>query len=185
MFGPRIRVESFKDEKKSVRHGRWAYYYANGVIDSSGDYLNGAQHGIWLYRNQDGRITHMKEYYKGRFIKDSAIHVAEDNNVPLKPGEIESGYPGGSLAWQHYLQKNFRFPPRAIDAGVGGEVRLQFVINKTGDIVDPEISKSVEFSLDEESMKIITGSGKWEPASKDGKPLNSYKIQPVKFVIIK
>ena len=34
MFGPRIKEESYKDEKASIRNGKFAYYNAAGLIDS-------------------------------------------------------------------------------------------------------------------------------------------------------
>ena len=50
-----------------------------------------------------------------------------------------------------------------------------------GNIVNPEISKSVEYSLDEETLRIIQKSGKWAPAVQDQKKVRSYKMQPVIF----
>jgi hypothetical protein len=39
----------------------------------------------------------------------------------------------------------------------------------------------LEYSLDQETLRIITSSGKWDPATKNGIPLNSYKVQPLNY----
>ena len=64
---------------------------------------------------------------------------------------------------------------------IQGTVLLQFIIEKDGSISDSEIVKSVEFSLDEESLRIIKLSPKWEPAIQDGKLVRSYKLQPINY----
>ena len=49
------------------------------------------------------------------------------------------------------------------------------MVDKEGNITDPYIQKSLEYSLDQESLGLINNSGKWDPATKNGIPVNSYK----------
>jgi len=119
-------------------------------------------------------------------ISDTSYSSAQaDKDYELKPGEKESEYPGGSQAWNRFLKDHLVYPDRAVSAEVMGEVRVQFIVDKQGQVDKVEINKSVEYSLDEEALKIVNSSGRWEPASKDGQPLKSYKIQPLKFMLSK
>jgi len=62
-----------------------------------------------------------------------------------------------------------------------GDVRLKFIVETDGSITETEIDRSVEYSLDEEALRIINQSQKWIPASKDGRKVRSYKRQPINF----
>jgi hypothetical protein len=50
-----------------------------------------------------------------------------------------------------------------------------------GEVEDPEIFQSVEFSLDEAALALISASPRWNPASRDGVHVKSYKIQPLAY----
>ena len=43
------------------------------------------------------------------------------------------------------------------------------------------ITKSIDYSLDAESMRMINALGKWKPAFQNGRNVKSYKIQPITF----
>ncbi|HEX3080492.1 MAG TPA: TonB family protein, partial [Puia sp.] len=70
---------------------------------------------------------------------------------------------------------------RAMNGNVQGQVRVNFVVDKAGNVVDPYISLSVEYSLDEEALRIIKESGKWDPAFQNAHNVKSYKRQPINF----
>ncbi len=141
--------------------------------------------GVWyFYRNMDGSVFRQKNYENGMVVKDTLYPVitkADREKIPHKPGEIESEYPGGQNAWARYLNHNLHYPDRAVNAEIMGDIRLQFIVDREGNIIDPEINKSVEYSLDEEALRIIKGSIKWTPAHQDGRLVKSYKIQPINF----
>ena len=186
-LGPRISQERFKDADCKTLHGWCAYYRPNGYIDSAGEYAKNIQTGSWFFYNDDARPFKRKDYENGRFIKDTLYTVLPMDSV-LKdtaavPGAIESSFKGGREGWAKYLQANFRYPVQAQKANVQGVVILQFVIDQKGKVQDPEVDKSVEYSLDEESLRIIQHSPAWLPASVDGKVLKSWKLQPVIFML--
>jgi protein TonB len=184
MYGPRIKLETFKDEKAKIRNGKYIYYYSDGTIDSTGAYFNGVHNGSWYFMDTAGKIIWQKDYNMGIVSKDIPIVQKQEegnNGSTLKPGEIESTYPGGVKAWQQYLMANLHYPDRAVNNEIMGDVRLQFIVDTDGSILEPEINKSVEFSLDEEALRIITKSINWAPASKNGRNVKSYKIQPIRF----
>ncbi|MBS1596815.1 MAG: energy transducer TonB [Bacteroidetes bacterium] len=188
IYGPRIKQESFKDEKSTIRNGKFSYYYSDGILDSTGRYINNEQSGTWYYNDHKGHVIREKNYVHGVVVKDTAYsqHWTEPNQkIELKPGEKESEFPGGAAEWNRYLGKNLHYPDRAVNNEVMGEVRIQFIVDKEGNVIDPEINKSVEYSLDEESLRMIKGADKWEPAMQEGRKVKSYKIQPIKFMLTK
>jgi periplasmic protein TonB len=57
-------------------------------------------------------------------------------------------------------------------------VVLKLVIDKTGKVADITVMQSVFPSLDSEAMRVVRSLPAWQPALKDGKPVNSYYTLP-------
>jgi protein TonB len=94
--------------------------------------------------------------------------------------EIESDYPGGPGAWQRYLQKNLHYPDEAVNNEIQGDVVVQFIVDKEGNVSDVEAISGPN-ELRDEAVRVIKRSGKWTPAVQNGRQVKSYKKQPVKF----
>jgi TonB family protein len=183
MYGPLIKTEQFKDEKGSAAHGRFVIYNRLGTVDSVCYYSNGYTHGTWhIYNDSSGVIE--QKYDMGKLISTKTIKREKDpkqKDTAAKKDEKESEYPGGLSAWQRYLNRNLRYPDRAIKAGIQGMVVVSFIVDTEGNIEDPMIWESIEYSLDEEALHIISESLQWIPAIQFGKKVKSYKRQPIAF----
>ena len=59
-------------------------------------------------------------------------------------------------------------------------LNIEFIVNKSGDVLEVK-AVSGPASLRAESIRVVKESGKWTPAVQNGKPVNSYKKQPIKF----
>ncbi|MBS1599037.1 MAG: energy transducer TonB [Bacteroidetes bacterium] len=104
----------------------------------------------------------------------------EDYDKTFTKVEIESDYPGGPGAWQRYLSKNLHYPDEAVNNEIQGDVVVQFIVDKEGNVSDVEaISGPAE--LRDEAVRVIKKSGKWTPAIQNGRQVKSYKKQPIKF----
>ena len=107
---------------------------------------------------------------------------AQDLDKTFTKVEIEAQYPGGDSAWGHFLQKNLRYPDDAINNEIHGTVIVQFIVDTAGNISDIQaISGPKKGGVREESVRVITISGKWVPAIQNGKQVRSYKQVPLKF----
>jgi protein TonB len=183
-FGPRVSREIVEDERAQVRIGECSYYHPTGYLDSIGNCVNDLPDGEWSFFNSEGKRIRKKVYQKGIVTKDSVIK-AEAQAVKVKadpvPGEIESSFKNGAIGWMRYLNANFRYPQRAQNNKIQGTVIIDFIIDEKGNVLSPKITKSTEYSVDEETLRLISESVGWIPASKDGLPLKSYKRQPITF----
>ncbi len=92
-------------------------------------------------------------------------------------------FPGGMEALLKYLSKNIKYPSMALDNGIQGRVLVSFTVNKDGSIVDPEILRSVDPSLDKEAIRVISTMPKWNPGKQRGKPVRVKYTVPVAFRI--
>jgi periplasmic protein TonB len=152
--GPLIKSESYRDKDGSILDGDSRYYNDKGICDSVSFYHLGKKVDFDMSLN------------------DSSVF----NKV-----EKESEYPGGIKAWNKFLTENLVYPQRAISEKIEGSVLVGFIIDKYGNVIEPFIQRSVEFSLDEESIRIIKRSGTWLAAFQNGHEVKSYKMQPLNF----
>ncbi len=189
IFGPLISSEHFKDDKAQLLHGESVYFNAKGTRDSICNYNNGVPDKSWYFFNDTGKIFMQKDFDKAvlvatidRIKQDGIDEAAWIKNRPTTDTvEIESDFPGAQKGWAAYLGKKLKYPERAQDANVSGTVRIQFIVDTEGHIQNPQVIKSVEYSLDKEAMRMITESPAWIPAFQYGKKVKSYKIQPITF----
>lgn|GEM_PF-86882 len=106
----------------------------------------------------------------------------ESDDAVFLPVEFESQFPGGMQAWFRFLNKNLRYPEDAQAKEISGKVIVQFIVDNNGNVSDVEaISGPTEGGLREEAVRVIKKSGKWTPGNQNGKPVKSYKRQPVTF----
>lgn len=99
----------------------------------------------------------------------SAVIVASRLLSPLDVVEEMPQFPGGLSALMKWLDKNVVYPPVCIRNKVEGRVEVSFLINKSGDIINPTISKALHPLLDREAIFAIKKMPKWMPGKVGGR----------------
>jgi periplasmic protein TonB len=189
---PRVLSVRYKDQQGKVRNGEYTTYTEEGYIDTSGYYRNGKRDGEWTVNASNHHLLYLLFYRDGELVakRDSAqfnddmnqqIDSLFKNTSTFVKVEIESEYPGGAGAWSKYIQKNLVYPEEAYKNNVMGNVIVQFIVDKQGYVTNVGLAKSAEFYLDREALRLISDSPQWTPAIQDGKPVKSYKKQPIYF----
>lgn len=124
--------------------------------------------------NDDGSKG-LGEVVNGRIVEIQANYeifdVVEEQPQP----------PGGMSGWQDYMYTNIKYPSKAREMGVEGTVVVAFVINSDGTIQDPEIIRGIGGGCDEEVIRLIQNTPKWEPGKEKGIPVRTRIRVPVKF----
>lgn len=118
----------------------------------------------------------------GTGVVEAPKKVEEDWDRTFTKVEIESSYPGGPQAWIRFLNRTLRYPPDAQDNGIEGQVIIQFVVDKEGNVSEVEAISGPE-ELRAEAVRVIKRSGKWTPAIQNGRQVKSVKKQPILFQI--
>lgn len=80
-----------------------------------------------------------------------------------------------------YLAKSIKYPVIAQENGIQGRVICAFVVNRDGSIVDAEVLRGVDPSLDKEALRVINAMPKWKPGKQRGKPVRVKYTVPVTF----
>ena len=124
-------------------------------------------------RSQDTAAQHIKPDTTGSDPHDGIFYKVE----------IESEFPGGTTAWLQFLQNHLVYPRKAVRKRIEGTVLLQFIVGKDGSISDVQ-ALSGDPLLVEAALKAMAESPRWTPATQNGRPVKSYKKQPIVFRLV-
>lgn len=104
--------------------------------------------------------------------------VVSFNQVDIRP-KFDGKEANEFAKW---LTKNIIYPPIAMENGVQGRVMIQFIVNIDGSVSDVKVVKSVDRSLDQEAVRVVSKSPKWTPGKmNDGSAVRVLYTYPVVF----
>jgi len=72
--------------------------------------------------------------------------------------EVMPTFKGNLYQW---LSKNLRYPKDAVSRKEQGRVMVQFIITAKGEVIQPEIVRSVSPSLDKEALRVVSKMPAW------------------------
>lgn len=82
-----------------------------------------------------------------------------------------ASFPGGAEAFNKYLSENLKYPEEAKKNKISGIVTISFAVNKDGSINNIAVSEGIGHGCDEEAIRLIKNSPKWNPGYyADGRP---------------
>ena len=110
----------------------------------------------------------------------SAKSTASDY-ITYEAVEEKPEYPGGMGELSKLLSSNLKYPLTSQENGVQGEVLVQFVVNKEGNVEEVTVFKGVDPYLDAEALRVIKMMPKWKPGKHEGKEVNVKCTIPVGF----
>jgi protein TonB len=185
-WGSLVKSTTYSDHDGTVRSGRFCIYNAMGNLDSTGIYDHGKKNGTFFklksYSRDSIKIISQYEYLNDSLVQHTDLSsISPENKIADSTAGNEPSYPGGITGWEKYVKDNSQYPERARSKNIQGQVRIYFIVDKEGNIRDPYIQKSQEYSMDQEALRLIKKSGKWEPALRNGIPVNSNQLQYLNF----
>lgn len=108
--------------------------------------------------------------------------VVEDNTVyNFVSMENPPTYPGGIDKFYKYLGDGIRYPAMATEAGISGTLYLSFTVEKDGSVTDSKVERKVGYGMDEEAIRVLRASKRWNPGMQNGKPVRVKYTIPIKF----
>lgn len=114
---------------------------------------------------------------------DGSVKKTEDL---FTRGDKEASFPGGLQGWQNYLERNLNgsVPVRNGAYPRTYTVIVQFIIDAEGKIYDVKPLTHYGYGMEDEAVRVISSSPRWEPALHFGRPVKSYRKQPVAFAVV-
>ena len=131
----------------------------------------------------DMEATNDTEYDFTSMIGDDEEEIEEEEVFYIV--EDMPTFNGGDPAteFRKYIAQNLRYPEIAAENGISGRVIVQFAVNRTGQVVDAVVVRSVDPALDKEALRVVMSSPKWTPGKQRGKAVKVLFTFPINFVL--
>lgn len=84
-----------------------------------------------------------------------------------------------------HIQSNLTYPDSARKMSIQGPVVVEFIVDKTGKVTSPKVTRGLGHGLDEEALRVISLLPAWKPGMQDGQPVNVRMVVPIQFQIPK
>ncbi|HSN59771.1 MAG TPA: N-acetylmuramoyl-L-alanine amidase, partial [Ferruginibacter sp.] len=99
--------------------------------------------------------------------------------------EQEATFPGGAAGWSKYLRENLNANMPVDEGWSGGtfKVIVRFVVSKDGSISDVVAENYIGTKTAQMCVDFIKNGPKWIPGRQNNRVVNSYKKQPITFVV--
>lgn len=116
-------------------------------------------------------------------VAQEAVQEEVEEERILEQYELDSRpkVKGGNLYDE--LNSNIKYPVIAREMGIEGTVIVEFIVTKAGKIRDIKILKGIGGGCDNEVVKVLKNMSRLQPAIKDGKPVSSKMILPIRFTL--
>ena len=108
------------------------------------------------------------------------VEDPEENRIHVVVERMPE-FPGGEAAMNQFINRTIRYPVIAQENGIQGRVVVQFVVNTDGKIVDVEVVRGVEESLDREAIRVVKTMPPWTPGRQGGKAVRVKYTLPIRF----
>lgn len=95
--------------------------------------------------------------------------------------DVQPQFPGGDNAMLQYINRERRYPAEAYNAGVEGRVLCSFIVSADGRVLNVEVIKGHEESLNREAVRIIRNMPRWEAGRMGNTAVPVYCILPIPF----
>ncbi|MBC7565537.1 MAG: energy transducer TonB [Pedobacter sp.] len=95
--------------------------------------------------------------------------------------EFQPTFPGGMNNFYAYLKENVRYPSEAKASKLEGKVFLSFVVEKDGSLMDIKVDRKLGGGTDEEAVRVLEASPKWQPGIQNGNVVRVKYNIPISF----
>ena len=120
-------------------------------------------------------------------LRMDTIHeeVIEDGELFGCIVETMPSFRGGQQKLFEFLGNNMVYPQEAKEAGIEGQVFVEFYIEKDGSVTDGKVLKGIGYGCDEEALRVIGLMPKWYPGKQRGKAVRVRYTLPINFNLSK
>lgn len=112
---------------------------------------------------------------------EEVVKETSDEDVIFTVVEQQAEFPGGFEAMAKFLAKNVKYPAQARRMGVEGSVFVSFIIDREGNISDPQVIKGISAECDKEAVRVVKLMPPWKPGKQNGKAVKCRFVLPIKF----
>ncbi len=116
-------------------------------------------------------------------IEEVAFAPPPDEEVEIVHEMVETmpSFDGGIREFYKFVAENLKYPAQARRIGIEGKVFVQFIIDKDGSLSDIKVVRGIGGGCDEEVLRIVNMSPRWNPGKQRGVPVKVRMMLPISF----
>jgi TonB family protein len=89
---------------------------------------------------------------------------------------------GDANEFRRWVAVNLKYPEEEAKKGIQGRVFVQFVIEKDGSVTNTKVIRSSSsIAIDNEALRVVSSSPKWNPGTQRGEPVRVQYTFPITF----
>lgn len=165
--------------------GEWVSWNSKGIKESEGKYANGLKVGEWLIFDADGVMKQKWQYdergeiTKVKEFKKNGEELNENDTFTMCDQMPQFDKTTDGLF--KFLAKNIEYPKYARENNIQGRVVVSFIVDKSGNLSDFQVVKSVNSNLEEEALRVLKLSAPWIPGKHNGNNVCVRFMMPIVF----
>ncbi|TVR79195.1 MAG: energy transducer TonB [Chitinophagaceae bacterium] len=105
--------------------------------------------------------------------------IEDEQNFAVQQRDAQ--FPGGDRAMNDFIYETLKYPEEAIKNRAEGNAMISFDVSSEGKISNVHVLSRMDDALAEEAKRIVKEMPDWEPALRNGTPVNANKIITISF----
>ena len=176
-----IMTGTLKTLEPMNRTGKYMFYTPVGDPYASGFYTNNIPFRSWSIFDKEGQVVKTLSYSGAiQFLNNfGSIDLGGDSITSLKktPGSRKKD----TKAFLDFIRENAVYPPFSLINSEQGRVVCQFVIDKSGKLINLRIIEGLNEDFDLEVIRLLSLAPPWKPLKVKGDPVNAVYTLPILF----
>ena len=116
--------------------------------------------------------------------RQDVVEDSVEEEIPFVIVECKPTFQGGDANdFGRWIARSLTYPELAKELGIQGRVSLQFTVMKDGTVGNIKVLRGVDPLLDEEAVRVVSTSPKWEPGRQRDRAVNVSYTFPVIFTL--
>lgn len=174
----------YKRKDNSIKHGEIKEYYCNGNIKYIKNYKNSLLDGEVIGYDSTGTVRR-RDIYKSDELITGKCYTSTGKDTTYYPMIVYPTFKGENRsAINKFIGREINYPMEAMQNGMQGDVFVNFIITKEGQVCNIKIvySNVLGDLLELEALRIIKQSSKyWQPGYIEGVKADIALTVPVTF----
>ena len=128
------------------------------------------------------KVMEVRLYRAVWVLEDSypVVCVKEKTDEVFEPVEVMPEFPGDVFVW---ISGQIKYPEKAYEKGIEGEVQISFAIDKRGRVKRVNVIQSTDVLLEREAIRVVKAMPRWKPAKQNRKNVEIECLIPVSFLL--
>lgn len=173
----------YENIRRETIHGAYDTWFATGQLESHTSSQHGKLEGEQLQYYPDGKLQRRAVFANG---ERTASECLGPNGQPMECPVVIEVMPvyadgdGGSQAIITAVQRNFRYPRKALRAGAKGRLVVAFVVDEQGKVVEIHMQQPLHPLLDAAAIQAVQKLKPFrQPGTQNGKPVRVGYTVPI------